>query len=81
MDENKRIDSLSFETALSELQDIVKNIETGKDGLEKIISAYERGNALRKHCENKLNEAKLKISKIIETEEAGEMKVSIQELK
>ena len=79
--ETKRISSLSFESALSELQEIVKNIETGKDGLDKIITAYERGNALKKHCEDKLNEAKLKISKIVEKQEKDGVEISLQDLK
>jgi exodeoxyribonuclease VII small subunit len=69
MNDSKNIESLSFEKALSELQDIVRNIETGKDGLDKIINDYERGNALKKHCENKLAAAKLKVDKIIKKSE------------
>lgn len=66
---SKNTEELSFEEALGELQDIVRNIETGKDGLDKIINDYERGNALKKHCENKLASAKLKVDKIIKKSE------------
>ncbi len=52
------VSSLSFEKALSELEDIVRQLETGKSSLEDAIGAYERGAALKKHCETKLNEAK-----------------------
>lgn len=58
------IDSLSFETALAELGDIVKGLETGKTDLAQSIDAYERGIALKKHCEKKLQEAQAKIEKI-----------------
>ena len=58
------VESLNFESALSELQGIVKNLETGQTALEDSITAYERGMALKKHCEKKLSEARSKIEKI-----------------
>lgn len=76
MNEEKKIDQLTFEEALSELQEIVKGIETGKDDLEKVINDYERGNALKKHCESKLKEAKLRIEKIVEKSDGS---ISTQE--
>ncbi len=58
------VESLSFESALTELETIVRDLETGKAALEDSISAYERGIALKKHCEGKLREAHAKIEKI-----------------
>jgi exodeoxyribonuclease VII small subunit len=58
------VESLSFEAALSELETIVRDLETGKAALEDSISAYERGISLKKHCEGKLREAQAKIEKI-----------------
>lgn len=58
------VDTLSFENALAELDGIVKGLESGKTGLEDSIAAYERGIALKKHCEKKLREAQAKIEKI-----------------
>lgn len=55
---------LSFEQALTELETIVRGLETGESPLEDSINAYERGMALKKHCETKLNEARMKIEKI-----------------
>jgi len=60
------ITKLSFEDALTELEKIVNNLESGQIDLEKSINIYERGSALQKHCEKKLSEAKLKIDKISE---------------
>ena len=57
-------DNLSFEQALVELETIVTSLESGKAPLEDSISAYERGIALKKHCEKKLGEAQEKIEKI-----------------
>lgn len=59
------ITSLSFEAAMTELDAIVKSMETGKTSLDDSISAYERGIALKNHCENKLREAQAKIEKIM----------------
>ena len=58
------IASLSFEGALAELEDIVRRLEQGKSDLEDAIGAYERGAALKKHCESKLKEAKARVEKI-----------------
>lgn len=68
MSEKKKISEMSFEEAMSELQNIVRNIETGKDNLEEIIQNYERGNALKELCDKKLKEAKLRIDKIVQKE-------------
>lgn len=59
------ISALSFEKALAELEDIVKRLEEGKVELEESISLYERGAALRAHCEGKLEGAREKIEKIV----------------
>jgi exodeoxyribonuclease VII small subunit len=58
------IEQLSFEQALSELETIVRGLESGDTDLEQSITAYERGIALKKHCEAKLQEAQSKIEKI-----------------
>ncbi len=60
----KQIDTLSFEDAMGELETIVRNLETGNTKLDESITAYERGVALKKHCEKRLNDARLKIEKI-----------------
>lgn len=57
-------ENLSFEEALGELETIVKSLETGQAKLEDSIAQYERGIALKTHCEKKLREAQAKIEKI-----------------
>jgi exodeoxyribonuclease VII small subunit len=65
MSEPQKIaDDIQFEQALAELENIVKNLESGSTSLEDSISSYERGIALKKHCEKKLQEAQMKIEKI-----------------
>jgi len=59
------IESLSFEEALGELQTLVKALEKGDAKLEEAISAYERGAALKRHCERKLREAQEKVDRIV----------------
>lgn len=55
---------LSFEDALAELEAIVRTLEQGKGKLDESVAAYERGAALKKHCEKKLAEAAARIEKI-----------------
>tara|TARA_B100000427_G_scaffold272386_1_gene239703 strand:- start:655 stop:894 length:240 start_codon:yes stop_codon:yes gene_type:complete len=65
MNKKNDIKGLSFEQALSELEDIVEKLEQGDIDLEDSIDIYERGNLLKTHCEKKLESAKMKIDKII----------------
>lgn len=59
------IAALSFEDALKELEKIVTELEQGKVELEKSIEIYERGTALKAHCESKLKDAQTRIDKIV----------------
>ena len=59
-----KISKMSFEEALGELEEIVRQIESGEVDLDSAIQAYERGAALKKHCDTKLREAEEKVSKI-----------------
>ena len=58
------IKKLSFEKALSELEEIVDNLESGSVDLEQSIGHYTRGSLLRLHCQNKLDEAVLKLEEV-----------------
>ncbi|MCC5981604.1 MAG: exodeoxyribonuclease VII small subunit [Oceanicaulis sp.] len=64
-DSHADIAKMSFEAALKELEDIVQQLERGDVELEKSIAIYERGAALRAHCEARLKEAQLKVEKIV----------------
>jgi exodeoxyribonuclease VII small subunit len=59
------IAALSFEEALAALETIVRGLESGQQKLEDAIGAYERGAALKKHCEAKLAEAEARVQAIV----------------
>ncbi len=58
------IEALSFEAALSELETIVAKLESGEAPLQESIAIYERGKALKAHCEAQLKAAETRIEKI-----------------
>ncbi len=58
------VDTLTFEAALAELEEIVRQLEQGRSSLDEAIAAYERGAQLKKHCEKKLEEARMRVEKI-----------------
>jgi exodeoxyribonuclease VII small subunit len=62
----KPVDKMSFEEALAELEGIVKQLEAGEVELEKSITIYERGAALKAHCEARLKSAELKVEQIVQ---------------
>lgn len=64
-DQSNDIAGLSFEKALAELEEIVRKLESGSAELEASIALYERGAALKAHCEAKLKAAQEKIEKIV----------------
>lgn len=66
---NADIKEMSFEQALAELEGIVQQLESGEVELERSIAIYERGAALRAHCDGKLKDAELKVEKIVRGED------------
>ncbi|MBJ26812.1 MAG: exodeoxyribonuclease VII small subunit [Rhodospirillaceae bacterium] len=61
---DKDFSKLSFEDALGELEKIVEGLESGDTDLDSSIAAYERGIALKQHCEQKLKQAEMRVQKI-----------------
>tara|TARA_R110002020_G_scaffold110627_17_gene255553 strand:+ start:6119 stop:6364 length:246 start_codon:yes stop_codon:yes gene_type:complete len=64
MSEANEIPALSFEQAVAELERIVEQLERGDVPLDKSIEIYERGEALKAHCEKLLSAAEKRIEKI-----------------
>jgi exodeoxyribonuclease VII small subunit len=58
------INELTFERALKELEGIVGRLELGDVELEESIAIYERGEALRDHCDRLLKAAEAKVEKL-----------------
>lgn len=73
MEEN--LSELGFEEALLKLENIVRELEGGRIRLDDAVKAYEQATALKKICETKLENAKLKIEKIEENKN-GELEAT-----
>jgi exodeoxyribonuclease VII small subunit len=58
------VKALSFEAALAQLEEIVGKLESGRAPLAESIAIYERGEALKAHCEGLLRTAEARIEKI-----------------
>lgn len=58
------VTKMSFEEAMAELEQVVRRLETGDVPLDDSIALYERGDALRKHCESKLKAAEARVEQI-----------------
>ena len=59
------IAALSFEDALRALEDVVRALEGGEVPLDDSITLYERGEALRRHCQARLDAAQARIERIV----------------
>lgn len=68
-DANDDIKAMSFEQALDALERIVDNLERGDVPLDQSIRIYERGEALKAHCDRLLKAAEDKVQKIRLTRE------------
>lgn len=64
-DNAPNIADMSFEDALRALEDVVRTLESGEAKLDESITLYERGEALRRHCQARLDAAQERIEKIV----------------
>ena len=62
----RNIAELNFEDALRELESVVRRLESGEVPLDESIDLYERGEALRKACQARLDAAQARIEKIVQ---------------
>lgn len=65
MNEDPNQNPASFESALKELEGIVKQLESGEAKLEEALSLFERGIRLSRYCSQKLEEAEKKIELLV----------------
>ena len=61
---NADVAKLSFEKALAELEQIVQKLERGDVALEESVTIYERGEVLKRRCEELLRQAEARVEKI-----------------
>lgn len=71
MDEDRgavaaKISDMSFEDALKALEQVVRQLESGDVALDQSIALYERGEALRQHCQARLDAAQARIEAIVQ---------------
>ena len=64
-DPTQGVADLSFEAALKELESIVDWLEHGDAPLEEAIGLYQRGAALKAHCQARLEAARLRVEQIV----------------
>lgn len=65
----KNIESLSYEQAFTELEEIVYGLEANQKSLDEAIALFERGQALAKYCTGLLDQAELKVRQLSEQDE------------
>ena len=73
------VDNLSFEEAFTELEDTVHRLEGGGLALDESIALFERGVKLAKHCGQKQDDAELKVSQLVPSDEGGYEAMSFEE--
>jgi len=63
-----KIESLSYEQAFQELEDVVSALEAGQPNLEDALALFERGQALARHCASLLETAELRVRRLSDSE-------------
>jgi exodeoxyribonuclease VII small subunit len=62
---DKKIKELTFEAAFQELEETVQRLELGELTLDEAIALFERGQALAQLCDEKLEQAKLRVNQLL----------------
>ncbi|HBN22896.1 MAG TPA: exodeoxyribonuclease VII small subunit [Holosporales bacterium] len=68
---DKKPQDMNFEEAMTELEQVVRQLEDGRVPLEQAIGSYERGAALKARCESLLKEARLTVEEIYKSKEGS----------
>lgn len=58
------IETMTYETALAELEEITRRLEENPPALEETLDLYERGQLLARRCTELLDQAELKIRQL-----------------
>ena len=62
----KPVETLSYEQAFAELESIVETLEREEHTLEAALALYARGQALLRHCRRLLEEAEMKVQRLVD---------------
>lgn len=62
--ERPNVETMAFEAAMGELEEIVDKLEKGNVPLEQSIAYYERGEALKARCDALLKNAEMRVEKV-----------------
>lgn len=68
---DKKPQDMNFEEAMTELEQVVRQLEDGRVPLEQAIGSYERGAALKSRCEALLKDARLTVEEIYKAKDGG----------
>ena len=71
MGDQSDLEKLSFEHAYSQLESIVRSLDSGRGGLEEALDEYEKGMALIEICRQKLDAASRRIERLKGIDEQG----------
>ncbi len=66
MGERPAIEQLGYEQARDELAEVVRALEAGGIGLDESVALWERGEALAKHCEQRLAGARERVQRVLD---------------
>jgi exodeoxyribonuclease VII small subunit len=66
------IQTLSYEKAFAELEEIVFGLESNQKSLEEALALYERGQVLARHCASLLDQADLRVRQLSALENVPE---------
>lgn len=64
--------SITFEAAFAELNEVVQQLEEGNLTLEEMISLYERGQELAGHCQEQLDQTELRVIQLTEDDQKSQ---------
>ncbi len=68
---NDDLEKLTFEAAFQELEETVRRLADGELPLDESIALFERGQRLADYCGQMLDQAELKVSKLVPSAETG----------
>lgn len=69
--EEQKEGGISFESALEQLEAIVRQLEAGTMGLDEMVAAFEKGQKLIALCNGRLNEVEKRIELLVKTQAGG----------